>query len=396
MDPPNTDTNAELDAIVETALEGISLNGREGGFKNYLAFDLAKRRAEPMLRRAADTGFDLPDIAAHSIPFDAEAASRPVDWSVDRVAARGSNSLLIAPSNAGGSTLLSHIASAYLLERQVLGLFRIARGPYRVLWVNPEEAPEIVNQRLAAEGVTAEDADETRWWHIHSRDDRLYLNNERHVEHLIDTARDRGWLDDDRPLAIFVDGVQPTLRGKVWGEDLEAWKNGVGTIRDALGPVAVYVRTQVLSSATRGSKRGADIAGEDASGGQIFTWPDHRLTLNRLSDQRTLNVRGRYEGQEGDGFDVTYERDSSGRLIGVDASIGTLAIMRVTEFLGGDEWQGLERRSKRAVAEHLTALDKTLEATQPKYQAVSLSSYRRAMEHWTYDEDRDEWRGIHA
>jgi hypothetical protein len=391
---PDTSAEAELDALVAQAIGGLNLNGKADDIRQWAATELVRRRAEPLITALADSGADLPDLAAHSHPFDPDAAAQPADWLVGRLTVRGSNTLVVAPTQSGGSSLLIHLAASILKGEPVLGLLPVTRtGSPRVLWVNPEEDDTLPNARLADHGVTVEDTEPGRWLQVHSRDSRLYLNRPRHVTHLIRHLDGLGWsAEDGRPVVVIVDGLQPTLAGDLWGGDLEAWKEGVGRLRDHLHPEALFVRAQTLSSSARHSSRRGTVKGEDVAGGQVFQWPDHRLTLNRDGDLRVLNIRGRYTGQDGDGFDLTYSRDDTGRLWVVEAEARLWAVVRVTTYLSGSEWRANGHRSGRSVAEHLHALDLERKATTDAYTVVSDSTYRRAMEEWTFDKDSDTWR----
>lgn len=230
---------------------------------------------------------------------------------------------------------------------------------------------------------------------MHTRDARLYFNDPRHVDGLLEAFAGRGLLDDPRPKLLVVDGFTPSLQGEAWNADLEDWKNGIGRVRETLDPVGLWVRTQVGASTARysrgRSKSGENVAAEDAIGGQIVQWPDNRLTINRVKDSqdlRRLNIRGRLVDTE---FEVTYEWDQKTYwLQAVDANQQIYAILGLNRFMDEKRWTELQRPdSVRAVAGLLATEDTDVVHRDP----VSLNTFRRVLDAgYEWDEDSRAWR----
>jgi hypothetical protein len=279
----------------------------------------------------------------------------------------------------------------------------VTPADYRILHINPEEDATTPAERLVAQGVPLGDPDTSdRYLGLHTRDARLYFNRPSNVSKVLDLLDSEGWLDDPRPLIVMVDGTQPTLSGKLWNEDLEAWKEGIGAFRLAANPAALYVRTQTTSAASRRSKKRADkpdegaVEGEDAAGGQIFQWPDTRLILNRTGDDRRLTVRGRRVfsgGQRVPEWEAVYTFDpDTFDMRVIERAAYDWATVRTALFLNS-QWRNIDRgTSARGVAEHLAKIDRNLAKTDAAYTTVSASTYRRALQGWKHDPEADAWR----
>jgi len=379
-------TDHQID--VERALDGLDhLNGKGDPAKVLEAYEgtILQERLARKARQRVDAQ-EQPDFAAHLKDGNALAALHQEEADrhlIQNVTDWGSTTLLTAPTNSGGSTLLLHMAYCLLTGHPFLGTLDVEPGPFTVLWINPEEKETTPVSRLKDMGATPEQL--ARFTHLHTRDQRLYFNRSGHVTALLEAIDAMGL--PDLPLVIFVDGFTPTLKGVAWNEDLEAWKDGVGRVRDQLQPVAFYVRAQITASGQRASKKfGAKLTAEDAQGGQITQWPDNRLTLNRVKDSenRTLTVRGRLQDGE---WDMTYEWDpQTYHLQSITAMASTWAVIAVQNLLRGDEWRTLGLISKRKVAQHIEA------EFAGKDDAPSFRTIQRVLEGWEYVKEDDKWQ----
>ena len=407
MQTEHTDTEAELAAAVRKAAEGLDLSDpaiaelHEAG-KSRLADKRLNRELEHLI-----DGERTPDYSEHGYS-GAELVAKLADAEtiphlIEDLTTEGSTTLLVAPTNAGGSTFLDNLAVSYLTGRPFLGALAVQPAPYRVLHINPEEELTAPAERIVASGVDLGSEEiSDHYYGLHTRDDRLYFNRPAMVDSVIQTLEGIGWDDDSRPLIVIVDGVQPTLSGESWGADLERWKEGIGQFRLAVKPAALYVRTQITSAAARYSrkakKEGAgQIAGEDATGGQIFQWPDIRLTINRSGEDRLLNVRGRRifrAGRRVESWDAIYGYDPATfglTLIGQDQT--TAATVRIMEVFRADEWLKADRSTSiRGVADYLHEKDLRHEDGDPNYAVVSAITYRRSLEGWTYNPSTETWK----
>jgi len=344
----------------------------------------ARQRLEAEAR--PDYSATIKDGNQLAAELDREAARYVIDGVIDW----DSTTLLTAASNAGGSTLLLNVAHSLLTGRPLLGLWDVAQEPWQVLWVNPEEQETTPLRRLKLMGTTK--AQRANFRQVWARDRRLYFNRPEHVAALLEDLPPT--LDSDRPLVVIIDGFTPTLDGTPWNEDLEAWKNGVGQMRQVLQPAALFVRTQSTAAGQRGSRKyGQQLSAEDSTGGQIMQWPDNRWALNRPSDKaikggadkddRRLTLRGRLMDGE---RTMTYGWDpKTWRLASVNVSKSALTELEVKRFLQDPQaaWASHGLDSKRKVAAWLS---------EQHGGDPSERTYQRALEGWEFNQEAGLWQ----
>ena len=122
------------------------------------------------------------------------------------------------------------MVSTFLTGEPFLGRYPVNQQPFRVLFINPEEASYTPYRRLMSMGISRE-AYNDQYLDLHSQHARFYFNARPHVEKMLEALNGHGWLDDDTPKILIVDGLQPTLAGEAWNADLEAWKEGIGRLQ---------------------------------------------------------------------------------------------------------------------------------------------------------------------
>ena len=377
----NLDLRKEIDKAT-SGLANLNGAGDPEALIEALEKDILKGRLEHVVRRevsASERPNFLPHIADGN-QLAKMARTRQDRYLIDRLTDWDSTSLVVAPSNVGGSTFMLHLARCLLTGLPVLGQYSVsAEDRYAVLWINPEEQADTPGERLTRMGMQPDDL--ANFHQIHTRDERLYFNQPGHVEALLE-AIDAMRIDPALHLVIYVDGFQGTLSGDLWGQDLEDWKNGIGTMREAAKPVALTVRAQTTTAGQRKSKSSSKlVTAEDAAGGQIMHWPDNRLVLNRRdNDERLLTVRGRLQDSE---WSIAYEwNPETYELVATDGVRSTMAALAIGKLLNGDEWRGLGLTSKHKIADHLVS-------QHP--DGPSKRTYQRALEAWEYDPEAEAW-----
>ena len=158
---PNSDnqpTDIDLDAMVDRALEGLNLNGTETGLRDKLLAKLPAAIAGERLNRDVRRQLErqaVPDFDAHfktGVELRDQARIEVDHYLIENVIDYESTTLVTAPTNAGGSTLMLHAAFCLLTGEPFLGLFPVEPGEFVVVWVNPEEKETTPGIRLAAMG----------------------------------------------------------------------------------------------------------------------------------------------------------------------------------------------------------------------------------------------------
>jgi len=376
-----------LKAEILEAAEGLNLNGKGDPDAALEAIDqdIFKGRLERIIKREL-AAHERPDYSSHTADGNELvklARNHKERWLVDRMIDEDSSNLIIAPSNVGGSTFQLHLARCLLTGLPVLGSFTVPTDKrFEVVWINPEEQASTPGDRLGRMRLTK---DQLAHFHqIHTRDERLYFNVPVHVEVALETI-DAMRIDPALDLVLVLDGLQGTLRGDLWGQDLEAWKDGIGTLRDALKPSALIVRSQTTASGQRQSVGGTKrVHAEDAAGGQIMHWPDNRLTINRTDNgDRLLTVRGRLQDNE---WSIGYEWNPKNyELLATDSMRKTLAELAITRLLTAGPWRAEGLTSKRKVAAYLFA---------QAPEGPAERTYQRSLEAWDFDEQADKWENL--
>lgn len=356
----NQDTRAEIERQVQAQLERLpDLD------KSHLRQQVT---AELIKLWARDTASQIHGIGsttsyAENIQWAGDVLRRadergPTSWVFQDIADINSTNLVVAPTNAGGSTFQGHAVYCLLTGQPLLSLFATnVPDDLVVIWLNPEEQEEEPIRRLKRMGITKKTLD-TRVLSIFTKHQKLYVNRQSQVQMLLADLAAKDILDDPRPKALIVDGFRPSLTGDEWGKDLEDWKEGMGTLITALNPLVTFVRTQVGASTARLARKGKiKIDIEDALGGQIAQWADNRFTINYVfegkgksrqrSENRELSVRGRMRESE---LSAVYEFDEdTWHLTALDGRQQVKALAIVGHVVRGQS-QGSLPTSQRGLA----------------------------------------------
>ena len=212
-----TETENDLDFTkqIEEAKRGLPhLNGHgdTAELQEAMQRDVLKGRLARAVELAISAG-DRPDFLPHIADgnqLKAMARTRQDRYLIDRLTDWDSTSLVVAPSNVGGSTFMLHLGRCLLTGLPVLGQYQVsAQDRFAVLWINPEEQADTPGERLSRMRLTS--AQLAHFHQIHTRDERAYFNQPSHVDALLEGI-DAMQIDPALHLVIFIDGDLRSIR----------------------------------------------------------------------------------------------------------------------------------------------------------------------------------------
>ena len=356
-------------------------------------FDVEFQRVQA--RRLADKAMDMEAVPDYRDIINPVPDEGDEPYLIEGFVRRGENTGLIIPTNTGGSTLLINLGASAILGKPFLGHFHWTVDPESVVvvWVNPEEAHETPKERFRAVGLTEKQIRE-QVIHLYVREKRLYLNEEMFVDGMIDSLHDRGLIpDSDKEVILIVDGFDGTAKGDLWNSDFEAWKNGLGRLKLAVGAENVFVRAQLTTEAGRRVERGERPNINEVRGGQFATWPDLRIVYwpeftspgkgkrKTKTGNRRMELRGRRIGATE--FTVSYDEETGGlHMVGVSQKV--LATARVAHLANDEMFHNAVTSEAIKDATNVTNVAEWMHQHFETFrkdgvEPVSLATYRKTL-----------------